>query len=156
MNAMQIFLADEPRPRPDRQAQPAGEGRDLTRGRRIVIVEDDFLSLLEEEHVAEDLGMEVMATASRVDEAIALIERHQPELLMLDINLGSDRDGIDIAKWARQRFGIRSLFVTAYSDEAMKQRAAECDPLGWHVKPFTSASLSEALVRAVRLLRSNA
>lgn len=118
-----------------------------------VVVEDDFLSLLETENVAQEAGLEVVATAVNANEALKVIEEHLPDLVLMDINLGSDRDGIDVALDVNKRFGIRCLFTTAYSDDALKLRADPCQPLGWVTKPFSSDTLRDAIADATDRLK---
>jgi YesN/AraC family two-component response regulator len=119
----------------------------------IVIVEDEFFTALESEHIARGAGMAVLGTAYNPAEAGRLIEELRPDMLMMDINLGADVDGIDIAEWAEREFGIRSIFVTAYSRSILDQRGAKCRPLGWIGKPVGEKELSAALREATRQIK---
>jgi two-component system, response regulator PdtaR len=114
----------------------------------VVVVEDDFLSLLEAESVAEDAGLDVLATASNAEEALEVIAKCRPDIVLMDINLGKGRDGIDVAIEVNQRFGTRILSTTAYSDKVLKARAHASKPLGWVNKPFSSQMLLEAIIDA--------
>ena len=94
-------------------------------------------------------------TAANADEALAVIERELPDFVMMDVNLGSSRDGIDIANEIYRRFGIRSLFTTAYSESALRNRTAGCNPLGWVNKPFSSDTLKSAIRKAAGRLEED-
>lgn len=128
------------------------QGRSAS-GLSVIVVEDDFFSLLEAESVAIEAGLQVVATAASAEEALRVIEEFRPDLVLMDINLGSSRDGIDVALEVNKRFGIRSLFTTAYSDTVFKTRAAPGKPLGWVIKPFSSTTLENALLDAVEQLK---
>lgn len=143
-----------PAPIGSKRPPPAAAGRDTdedTAPSKVtaVVVEDDFLSLMEAENVARDAGLDVVGTAINANEAISLIETFRPDLVLMDINLGSDKDGVDVALEANKRFGIRCLFTTAYSDDVLKRRAAPSDPLGWVIKPFSSDTLRKAITDAM-------
>ncbi|MEX2617210.1 MAG: response regulator [Alphaproteobacteria bacterium] len=120
-----------------------------------VIVEDDFLSLVETEYSAEAAGLSILATASNPGDAVAAIDLHRPDIVLMDINLGKGRDGIDVAIEVNRRFGTRCLFTTAYSDAVLKRRAQASNPLGWVNKPFTSQILLAAIIAARDQLKPN-
>lgn len=117
-----------------------------------VIVEDDFFSLMATEDMARDAGLDVVATAINASEARQFIAEFRPDLVIMDINLGTAEDGIDIALDIYDRFGIRCLFTTAYSEEELKSRAGHAEPLGWVLKPFGGETLGNAIRRACDML----
>jgi DNA-binding NarL/FixJ family response regulator len=115
--------------------------------RRVLIVEDEVLIVLELERALTAAGFEVVGAAASADEAVALAEQEQPDAALMDVRLRGARDGVDAALEIWQRFKIRSVFVSGNIDEAMKQRAAPAQPLGFVAKPFITGQI-------VALLRS--
>lgn len=116
-----------------------------------MIVEDEFIIALELEMVLADLDIEVVGSANTVEKAIELAEETQPDFVTMDIKLPSrnnDADGINAATEIFRRFGIRSIFVSAYKDSEMLERAEAAQPLGWVRKPVSVMALRAALPRA--------
>lgn len=116
---------------------------------RILIVEDEWFIAIESEAVLRDAGFAVVGIAVSADEAVAMAERHAPDLVLMDIRLIGARDGVDAAREIRSRFGIASLFATAHSEEAVRREAEAASPAGWLAKPFTDAQLLGAVRRAL-------
>ena len=75
---------------------------------RIVIVENELLLRLLAEDLVIALGHDVVGWAHSADEAVELADRSQPDLILMDIQLGGHRDGIEAAKEIKNRFGIAS------------------------------------------------
>ncbi len=107
----------------------------------ILIVEDELLIA---EHLAaclEDDGYVVGGIATSFEEAIELIVVQTPDLVLLDINLEGDLDGIDLANELRHKFQIPHLFVTSNTDDRTIARAKLTNPKGYLVKPFQPQDL---------------
>jgi two-component system, response regulator PdtaR len=129
---------EAPNTRPDRQEPP-----------RVLVVEDDFLIAMQTEAALAAAGFHVIGTAATAEQAIALAEKEQPAVAVMDIRLASKRDGIDAARELYHEFNIRCIFATAHDDETTRKRAAPYAPLGWLAKPYTSASLVAMVTAAV-------
>jgi two-component system, response regulator PdtaR len=108
---------------------------------RILVVEDDFLVALQMESALTEAGFEVAGVASSGEGAIELAVSERPRLVVMDIRLAGDRDGIDTALQLFAEQGIRCIFATAHQDEHARRRAAPAVPLGWLHKPYTMTSL---------------
>ena len=140
-----------PRPAADEEgcAQPA---------RRVLIVEDEVLIALDLQQELTAAGFEVVGMAASAEKAISVAERERPEAVLMDIRLEGARDGVDAAFELWERFEIRSVFVSGNIDDAMKQRAAAAQPLGFVSKPFIASQIV-ALLRlpcsAVSAVRSD-
>ncbi len=115
---------------------------------RLLIVEDDFLIAMEAEAALSEAGFSVLDVATTAEEAFALARQHQPEVVVMDIRLAGQRDGIDAAGDLYRELGLRCIFATAHDDQRTRARAEPYGPLGWLTKPYTMASLV-SLVRAV-------
>ena len=137
---------------------PAAEGgasaTQLDKRDRILIVEDDLLIASQMEAALTDAGFEVTGTASTGKEALHLAETQSPTLVVMDIRLTGDRDGIDTALELFRSHGIRCIFASAYSDQEARRRAAPANPLGWLQKPYTMASLTAVVRAALSELRN--
>jgi DNA-binding response OmpR family regulator len=127
-------------------AESGASGTQSVKSDRILIVEDDFLIASQMETALTDEGFEIAGTAGTGKEALQLAETQSPTLVVMDIRLAGDRDGIDTALELFRLHGIRCIFASAHSDYDARRRAAPAAPLGWLQKPYTMASLA-AMVR---------
>jgi DNA-binding response OmpR family regulator len=129
-------------------------GTQSENGDRILIVEDDLLIASQMEAALTDAGFQIAGTASTGKEALQLAHAQSPTLVVMDIRLVGDRDGIDTALELFRSHGIRCIFASAYADQEAQRRAAPAAPLGWLQKPYTMASLTAKVRAAVSELRS--
>ncbi len=135
-------------------AEGAASGTQSGKINRILIVEDDLLVASQMETALTDTGFEIVGIVATGKEALHLAEAQSPTLVVMDIRLAGDRDGIDIALELFRSHGIRCIFASAYSDQEVRRRAAPAAPLGWLQKPYTMASLTGMVRAAVSELRS--
>ncbi len=130
--------------KPTRPPMPAGP--------RILIVEDDFLSAMAIEAALCDAGYRVVGIAADGATALALAEtRGAPDLVLMDVGLRGDRDGVAVAAELRQRFGVPSLLVSGNLDPQTRALATvRAAPLGFVEKPFAEVELLLAVRAALR------
>jgi len=127
---------------PSRGARSQADGPAPERtGRRLLIVEDNWLVAIDMEAALIDAGYDVIGIAVSANEAVALCDAQRPDLVLMDIRLQGGSDGIAAAMEIRTRFGITSIFVSAHDDAGTRARAVAAQPLGWIVKPVSSADL---------------
>jgi len=107
-----------------------------TRKRKILIVEDERIVAEDLREALEELGHEVVGLASDGSKAIALARQHTPDIICMDIVIRGDIDGIQTALLIQRELGISSVFMSAYSDAAIVDRAKEARPAGYLVKPY--------------------
>jgi CheY-like chemotaxis protein len=119
--------------------------------KRIVIVEDEPLTAFDNEVMLVDLGYEVVATLDSFDEAISLLDREDVDLVLSDVRLGGERNGLDLARAAKNR-GIPVLFSTGYRIPDGGKAVA----IGCLTKPYTERQLKNALAAVERLLAGEA
>jgi CheY-like chemotaxis protein len=118
---------------------------DLLSGRRILVVEDEMLILLNVEDMLADLGCESVSAAATVDQALDLIEAQPFDAAMVDVNLdGTKSYPVADALAAR---GVPFLFSTGYSGQSMKVGYRDRPVLG---KPYRDAELAQVLARLLR------
>jgi len=108
---------------------------------RILIVEDEFVTLDLLRDYLEESGYEVSGDAMSADEAIEILEKGETDFAMLDINIKGDKNGIWIAEQIQKKYKIPFIFLTAFSDSATVKTAAGTHPYGYLVKPFTQADI---------------
>ena len=88
-----------------------------------------------------DAGFAVSGIATTAEEALAFAKQRQPALVVMDIRLAGQRDGIDAARDLFHELGLRCVFATAHDDLETRVRAEPFAPLGWLAKPYTMPSL---------------
>jgi DNA-binding LytR/AlgR family response regulator len=112
---------------------------------KIGVVEDEMIIAASIVSTLKKLNYTVANTASNYKAAIEMIEKEDLQLLLLDINLGGQKDGIDIATYVRSHYALPIIFLTANSDIATVQRAKTVKPNAYLVKPFTKDDLYTAI-----------
>lgn len=117
---------------------------------RAVIVEDEPIVAMNLEMLLEDLDADVVGIAMCAADACALVQTHKPDFVTMDINLKGDRDGVSAAIEIFKTYGVRSIFISSYSDLATQKRAEPCRAIAWIKKPIDTADLSDALNLVVR------
>jgi len=116
---------------------------------RILIVEDEILVREDIEDCLEDLGHEVVSVASTGAEALSQIPTARPDLVLMDIRLKGDMDGVETARQIRTNFRLPVIFLTAHADDATLQRAKAADPVGYIVKPFAETTVNAVIQTAL-------
>lgn len=115
----------------------------------ILIVEDDFIIGESIRNKIINLGYSAPAPATTGSEAIRTAEETRPDLIIMDIKLQGQMDGIEAAANIRSRFDIPVIYLTAHTDEKTVERAKLTEPFGYIVKPFESRELRTAIVMAL-------
>jgi DNA-binding NarL/FixJ family response regulator len=116
---------------------------------RILIVEDQMLIAVALEVEVQALGHAVCGIAASADEAIELADLYRPDLVLMDVRINGDRDGVDAATEIHARFAIRSLFLTAQIDEWTRERMSAANALGILPKPYSPEDLRVAIRAAL-------
>jgi CheY-like chemotaxis protein len=100
-------------------------------------------------NVLKDMGYDVPAIASSGEEAIKKAEEIKPDLVLMNIGLKGDMEGIDAAAHIHNRFNIPIVYVTAYMDEKRLERAKVTEPFSYIIKPFEDKELSSTIEKAL-------
>ncbi|MDF0665416.1 MAG: response regulator [Nitrospira sp.] len=111
----------------------------------ILVVEDERIIAKSIEKRLKGLGYEVTGLASTGEEAIRQATQGRPDLILMDIQLGSGMDGVEAANLIRTRLGTPIVFLTAHSDEATLQRAKVTEPSGFILKPYEDRDIQTAV-----------
>src|SRR3954452_24497038 len=106
-----------------------GGGASARSSLQILLVEDEAITALALKRLVARLGHEVCAVTAMAEDAIRLAGEILPDIILMDIRLAGEMDGITAAREIRQRFGIGSIFMTANSDPATRALAENAQPL---------------------------
>ncbi len=112
---------------------------------RILIVEDEAIVALDLELQLKRLGYRVLGSAASAEEAIRMTAEHLPDLVLMDIRLQGELDGIAAAEIVRREHARPVIFLTAHADDATLQRARLSEPFGYLLKPFEERELLTAI-----------
>lgn len=123
--------------------------------RKILIVEDDPLIADSLELIVTEIGYQCIGKAENVTEALHLVADQKPDLMLLDINLEGNQEGLDIAEIVYKREKTPCIFITAYSDEKTVARGAKTEPYGYLIKPFNQTDVRVALKLAFSAIERN-
>jgi len=107
----------------------------------ILVVEDEVIIAMDIAMQLRDLGYEPLGPATTGEQAIEMAGRLRPQLVLIDIHLGSQMDGITAAQEIRMQSGIPCVFLSAFTGEESQARAKRSNPAGYLDKPFTEYEL---------------
>ncbi len=116
---------------------------------RIMIVEDEVIVAMDVQQRLERLGYNVVAHATSGEEAITLAMREMPDLILMDIKIQGEMDGIDAAARIRATHDIPIIYVTAFSGDDTINRARQTEPFGYLIKPFDDRELRSSIEIAI-------
>ncbi|MDO9543331.1 MAG: PAS domain S-box protein [Kiritimatiellia bacterium] len=114
-------------------------------GRRIFIVEDERIVALDLQDRLTRLGHKIVGNVASGDEALKQIGDAKSDLVLTDIKLGGDIDGIGLADAIHSRYGVPVIFLTAYSDDKTLARVKATNACGFIIKPFTDEELQATI-----------
>jgi DNA-binding NarL/FixJ family response regulator len=117
---------------------------------RVVIAEDEALVVLDIQNMIQDAGGEVVGIAVRGQDAITLAAALRPDVVLMDVHLMGDMDGIEAARAIKALKGVAVLFVTAHGDVDTLRRMFEVVPISPIIKPISEAQLREMIMRVCR------
>lgn len=112
---------------------------------RVLVIEDNAVLSLTLEVMLKKLGFSEIQKAYSPKEALALIEKFEPDLLLVDINLDSDLSGIDIVRIAQENRVLSVVYTTANSDDYHRELAKETIHDAYLIKPLNFRTLSTAI-----------
>ena len=121
---------------------------------KILVVEDESIVALDIQSQLRSLGYAVPAVVSSGAEAIRKAGETRPDLVLMDIRLKGEMDGVEAAGQIWARFGIPVFYLTAYADEDTLQRAKITGPFGYILKPFEGRELHTTIEMALYRHRS--
>ncbi len=120
---------------------------------KILIVEDEYIIANDIQITLENMGYNVCALAASGDQAISKAKEYLPDLILMDIMLKGGMDGIESAKQIAKFLDIPVVFLTAYSDDEILERAKEICPFSYLIKPFKEQELKTTIEIALYKFR---
>jgi DNA-binding response OmpR family regulator len=114
-----------------------------------LVVEDETLIAEELAERLRRLGFSVIATVDSADEAIRLAVRERPDLVLMDIRLKGEKDGVHAAGEIRRLVNAPVIYLTAYSDQITLDRVKDTQPYGYVLKPFHERELQVTIELAM-------
>lgn len=108
---------------------------------KVFIIEDEIIAAESLKLDLENLGYQVIGKENSHDKVLPKIKENQPDLILMDIKIKGDIDGIDLAKKINQIMCVPIIYLTAYADEKTLNRAMETSPYGYIVKPYKTEDL---------------
>ncbi len=108
---------------------------------QVMIVEDERIVAEDIRRSLQNLGYSVSPIVSSGNRAIEDAEKYRPDIVLMDIVLKGEMDGIEAAGQIRRRFKIPVVYITAYSDEKIMERAKITEPFGYIIKPLNEREL---------------
>jgi PAS domain S-box-containing protein len=115
---------------------------------RILIVEDEVIIAMQLESQLQSFGYEVTSVVNTGEKAIKKAEEDKPDLILMDIRINGEMDGIEAAEIIRNQFDIPVIFSTAYLDQERIERAKITMPFGYVLKPIQERDLKVTLEMA--------
>jgi len=112
---------------------------------RVLIVEDEVTIANDIANILEGIDYQVSAIAYDSERALNELKHNCPDIVILDINLEGEMDGIDIANIIRSSYEIPFVYLTSYGDKKTLERAKLTRPMGYIVKPFDESDLFSTL-----------
>ena len=126
--------------------------------KRILIVEDDAIVAMTIEDSLHEMGYSVVGPAANAEDAIRIAGDEKPDLILMDIRIQGERDGIEAASEITRSYNIPVIYLTAYSDDETIRRAAKTQPYGFLTKPFRQKEMYSTIEIALykhRILHRN-
>ena len=117
--------------------------------RRVMVVEDEALIALDLERRLDRAGYDVVGIADNCEEAVKIFLEVQPHIVLMDICIQGQADGIETARAIGDLGDVPVVFLTAYADDDTIQRAAATSPYGYLLKPFDERTLSATITIAL-------
>ena len=119
-------------------------------GKSVLVVDDEFIiAELWTIHV-ENMGLEVCGTAATADAAVALAREHRPAIVLMDMRLRGEKDGVDAALEIHASVGSKVIFITGSNEPRTRERIQQDHPEAVLIKPVTERQLRAATADALR------
>jgi len=118
-------------------------------GKKLLIVEDQELVAMTVASIVLRLNYDLIGSAASAERALALVEAHQPDVVVMDLRLKGGRDGVETARAIQARSPARIVFLTGAGDVESVARMRSVSPVGIVLKPFRRVDLTRQLTAAV-------
>ena len=117
---------------------------------KVLVVEDEWITSEEIKEVMLQNGFDVIGQAVDANTVHQIIEKDTPDVILMDINIKGNVDGIELATQIREKLNCAIIFLTAYDDDYFLRRAQKVAPASYLVKPFQAKNLTVAVKMAIQ------
>ncbi len=115
----------------------------------VLVVEDESIVSKDIQHSLKKLGYNVVGASATAERAIDMAKSENPDIVLMDIMLKGDMNGIEAAEEIRKSCAIPVIFLTAYADESTLSKAKITEPYGYILKPFKEIDLHTTIEMAI-------
>ncbi len=115
----------------------------------VLVVEDESIVSKDIQHSLKKLGYNVVGAAATGEQAVKLAVETQPDIILMDIMLKGEMNGIEAATQIRSETNIPVIFLTAYADESTLNKAKVTQPYGYIIKPFKEIDIHTSIEMAL-------
>lgn len=112
---------------------------------KVLIVEDELIIATDLKDILEGAGYEVIDLCKSYEAAVKSLEANVPDILLLDIQIRGEKDGVDLANHIHQHYQIPFIYISSHTDRTTLDRAKESLPYGFLVKPFEDEDVLVAI-----------
>ncbi len=112
---------------------------------KILVVEDEIFIARDIQENLEEMGYVVTSIVPSGEQAIQKIEEERPDIVLMDIVLPGEMDGIETADIIHSKFDIPVIYLTAHGEEVIFERAKKTEPFGYIIKPFKNEELQKVI-----------
>lgn len=112
---------------------------------KVLVVEDEPMIAMDIEQTLTNIDFTVSALAHTFASALQQLETNAPDIILLDVNLNDEKDGIDIGTIINEKYKLPFVYLTSYADKITLERAKKTRPAGYIVKPFEEKDLLAGL-----------
>ncbi len=116
---------------------------------KVLVVEDEIVVSMLIEDLLSELGYDVLEASSTYEMAINSLDNDKPDIALLDIELASEKTGIDVAQYIVEHIHIPFIFLTSKADPRTVNRVKQLNPPAYLVKPFTQEALYASIELAL-------
>jgi DNA-binding NarL/FixJ family response regulator len=118
-------------------------------GNSVLIVEDEQLIAMGLSAQIEEMGLEVCGTADTADGAVAQANKHRPAIVLMDVRLRGEKDGIDAALAIHDSVGSKIIFITGSREQTTIDRIGQDHPFATLFKPVSDRQLQSTVTEAM-------
>ncbi len=123
--------------------------------KQILVVEDESITALDIQRTLQDMGYDVPCTVASGEEAIQKAHENKPDLVLMDVVLAGQMNGIEAAEQICSRLKIPVLYVSASVNKEMLEKNGKNEPLDLIAKPFDEKQLKDAIESAIKENKHN-
>lgn len=119
---------------------------------KILVVEDDPLYALDLKMLIKELNHDLIDVVDNSDVVNDLVKKMKPDLILMDIKINGELNGIELAKEIKKDYKVGIIFITSFDDRQYFEQAKETEHFGYLVKPFNKLTLQSTIEIALMVL----